>query len=34
MRGMEFQFPWNKKQKEKDSVYFNSKNTEIVQLEQ
>ena len=34
MRGMDFQFPWNKKQKEKDSVYFNSKNTEIVQLEQ
>jgi vesicle coat complex subunit len=31
---MDFQFPWNKKQKEKDSVYFNSKNTEIVQLEQ
>ena len=31
---MDFQFPWNKRQKEKDSVYFNSKNTEIVQLEQ
>ena len=30
----EFSFPWNKKSKEKDSVYFNSKNTEIVQLEQ
>ena len=30
----DFSFPWNKKQKEKDSVYFNSKNTEIVQLEQ
>ena len=34
MRTMDFQFPWNKRQKEKDSVYFNSKNTEIVQLEQ
>ena len=34
MKAMDFQFPWNKKQKEKDSVYFNSKNTEIVQLEQ
>ena len=34
MRAMDFQFPWNKRQKEKDSVYFNSKNTEIVQLEQ
>ena len=34
MRSMDFQFPWNKRQKEKDSVYFNSKNTEIVQLEQ
>ena len=30
----EFPFPWIKKNKEKDSVYFNSKNTEIVQLEQ
>ena len=30
----DFNFPWNKKSKEKDSVYFNSKNTEIVQLEQ
>ena len=30
----DFPFPWNKKNKEKDSVYFNSKNTEIVQLEQ
>ena len=29
----DFPFPWNKKSKEKDSVYFNSKNTEIVQLE-
>ena len=34
MKSMDFPFPWNKKQKEKDSVYFNSKNTEIVQLEQ
>ena len=30
----DFAFPWNKKSKEKDSIYFNSKNTEIVQLEQ
>ena len=34
MKMTDFQFPWAKKQKEKDSVYFNSKNTEIVQLEQ
>ena len=34
MKMTEFSFPWNKKSKEKDSVYFNSKNTEIVQLEQ
>ena len=34
MKMTDFQFPWVKKQKEKDSVYFNSKNTEIVQLEQ
>ena len=34
MKSMDFPFPWNKKQKEKDIVYFNSKNTEIVQLEQ
>ena len=34
MKSMYFPFPWNKRQKEKDSVYFNSKNTEIVQLEQ
>ena len=33
MKMTEFSFPWNKKSKEKDSVYFNSKNTEIVQLE-
>ena len=30
----DFPFPWNKKRQEKDSIYFNSKNTEIVQLEQ
>jgi vesicle coat complex subunit len=34
MKMTDFSFPWNKKNKEKDSVYFNSKNTEIVQLEQ
>ena len=33
MKMTDFPFPWNKKSKEKDSVYFNSKNTEIVQLE-
>ena len=34
MNMTEFSFTWNKKGKEKDSIYFNSKNTEIVQLEQ
>ena len=34
MKMTDFPFPWNKKRQEKDSVYFNSKNTEIVQLEQ
>ena len=34
MKMTDFPFPWSKKNKEKDSVYFNSKNTEIVQLEQ
>ena len=30
----DFTFSWSKERKEKGSVYFNSKNTEIVQLEQ
>ena len=34
MKMADFPFPCSKKRQEKDSVYFNSKNTEIVQLEQ